>query len=238
VGTLLGAGLLALSLNLRTVFLLASIPGFFALATLFVVPEERRAPKPVKSLGTSSDVPMPSALWRYLAVLFVFSAANSSDAFLILKAREVGAAPAVAPLIWLVLNGVKALFGTYGGALSDKLGRLRVLALGWVIYGVMYAAIGRVSSLPLLAVTVAVYGLYGALTEGADRALVADLAPQGARGRAFGLFNAVNGLGLLTAGLIFGRLWDTHGSALAFSVAGAQALVAAALLVMVRPQAR
>lgn len=239
VGTLLGSGLLALSLHLRTVFLLASIPGFLALATLFAVPEEQRTPRPVKhGEAHPADVPLPGSLWRFLFVLFVFSAANSSDAFLILRARQVGASAAVAPLIWLVLNGVKASLGTYGGALSDRLGRMRILALGWLVYGVMYTVIGRVTTLPQLVLAVAAYGVYGALTEGADRALIADLAPQAARGRAFGLFNAVSGLGLLTAGLVFGRLWDTHGSAVAFTVGGVQALVAALLLLVVRPPRR
>lgn len=239
VGTLLGAGLLALSFHLRTVFLLASIPGFVALATLFFVPEERRTPLPAKPRDAAhAALPLPGSLWRFLGVLFVFSAANSSDAFLILRARQLGASEALAPLIWLVLNGVKAALGTHGGMLSDRLGRLRILALGWVIYGVMYAVIGHVHSVVALFGAVAAYGLYGALTEGADRALIADLAPEGARGRAFGLFNAVTGLGLLAAGLVFGRLWDTHGSAVAYTLGGAQALVAAVLLLVVRPSRR
>ena len=136
-----------------------------------------------------------------------------------------------------VLNGVKAIFGTYGGALSDRFGRVKLLCAGWVLYAIMYATIGQLRSVPLVFAAVAVYGLYGALTEGADRALVADLVPAAVRGRAFGLFNAVNGLGLLAAGLLFGELWDRFGSGTAFTVAAAQALVAAALLPAMRLRA-
>jgi len=235
IGTLLGAGLLALSLDLRTVFWLAGIPGLFALATLIFVPEQQRAPREGPKAATITPANLPPALWRYLAVFFVFCAANSSDAFLILKVREVGASRALAPILWMVLNGVKASFGTWGGALSDKLGRLRVLAFGWLLYGVMYAVIGQMKSVVAVFGAVAVYGLYGAFAEGADRAFVADLAPGASRGRAFGIFNAVNGLGLLAAGLVFGRIWDRFGSTAAFTVAGAQAVLAAGLLVVVRP---
>ena len=235
IGTLLGAGLLALSLDLRTVFWLAGIPGVLALGTLVFVPEVQRAPRDGPKSVATGPANLSPALWRYLAVFFVFCAANSSDAFLILKVREVGASRALAPLLWMVLNGVKAGFGTWGGALSDKLGRLRVLSAGWLLYGVMYAVIGHMKSVLAVFIAVAVYGLYGALAEGADRALVADLAPKAARGRAFGIFNAVNGLGLLAAGLIFGHIWDSHGSTMAFSIAGAQAVFAAGLLAVVRP---
>lgn len=234
VGTLLGAGLLALAFDLRRVFLIASIPGFLALATLFVVPEVKAAPLPERAESEVVEARLPRALWRYLGVLFVFTAANASDAFLILKAREVGASKALAPLLWLVLHVVKASLGTLGGALSDRLGRARVLVAGWVVYGICYGLLGQVRSVGAVFVVTAVYGLYGALTDGAEKAMVADLAPTLARGRAFGVYNALNGIGLLVAGLVFGLLWDHVGSRAAFTVAGVQALVAAVLLAVVK----
>jgi MFS family permease len=234
VGTLLGAGLLALAFDLRKVFLIASIPGFLALATLFAVPEVKAVPLPQDSQPEVVAARLPAALWRYLAVLFVFTAANASDAFLILKAREVGASKVLAPLLWLVLHLVKASLGTLGGSLSDRLGRARVLVAGWVVYGVCYALLGQLHSVVTVFAVTAVYGLYGALTDGAEKAMVADLAPRSSRGRAFGVYNALNGVGLLVAGLVFGLLWDHAGSRVAFTVAGVQALVAALLLGLVK----
>jgi MFS family permease len=248
LGTLLGAGLLWLALDLRTVFALAAIPGLLSVLVLALVPEPSdsatgaSSSKEPTSTPANESVSMPSALWRYLAVLFVFTLANSSDAFLILKVREVSGSGAkstvLAPLLWLVLHTMKALLGTFGGALSDKLSRLKMLAAGWACYGVSYAAMGEVKTVPGVFLVASCYALYSALAEGAERAQVADLAPSGARGRAFGWYNLVNGIGLLGAGVLFGQLWDHSGSRTAFRTAGALALIAALLLLLVRPPAR
>jgi MFS family permease len=238
VGTLLGAGLLALQLDLRTVFWIASVPGLLAVAVLALVPEPER-PAVAKPMPGPTPTPaqLPSALWRYLGVQFFFTAANSSDAFLILKAREVGASRAVAPLLWLVLHLVKAGLGTAGGALSDHFSRVKLLVAGWTCYGLAYALMGQQHTVLGVFAVAAFYGTYSGLAEGAEKAQVADLAPTGARGRAFGIYNMVNGLGVLAAGLIFGALWDHFGSTVAFRVAGAQALLAALLLMVARVSA-
>jgi MFS family permease len=239
VGTLLGAALLALKLDLRTVFALAGLPGLISLVVLALVPEPVAPTKPASVVHVHAPpVALPPALYRYLAVLFVFTAANSSDAFLILKVREVGASAALAPLLWLVLHVVKAALGTLGGALSDRVSRIKMLGAGWVCYGICYALMGQARSVLQVFCIAAAYGLYSGLAEGAEKAQVADLAPREAQGRAFGLYNMVNGAGLLVAGLLFGQLWDRWGSPVAFSAAGAMALVAAALLPLVRPPRR
>jgi MFS family permease len=231
LGTVLGSFLLYPHINLRQVFVIASLPGFAALAVLAATREPMRVSTPEKSKAAGSG-PLPSVLYRYLAILFVFTAANSSDAFLILKVRQAGASQVVAPLLWLALNGVKSLLGTLGGGLSDRLGRVALLASGWVIYAVSYAAFSVTHSVLAIFGVTAFYGLYGALAQGAERALVADLCPRESHGAAFGAYYLVNGLGLLTAGLLFGQLWDRHGSADAFRSSAVLAGVATVTLVL------
>jgi MFS family permease len=157
-------------------------------------------------------------------VLAVFTLGNSSDAFLLLRAQEAGVALAFIPLLWAFHHLVKAATSTWGGTLSDRWGRRRAILAGWALYGLAYAGFALVRS-PLQVVSLfGVYGLFHALTEGPERALVADLTGSEGRGRAFGLFHAVTGAMLLPASLLTGVLWQTWGAATAL---GAGALIAA-----------
>jgi MFS family permease len=230
-GALLGTALLSLGLGYRTIFWIASIPGALSLVALALV---REPPREVPKRQAAQRGPLPTALKKYFAVLFVFTLAGSSDTFLILKAREVGASATFAPMLWLGLHIVKAAVSTWGGTLSDRLGRVRTIVAGWVIYGVCYVVMGQMQTLTGVFIVTLVYGIYTGLTEGAEKAYVADLAPETARGTAFGFYNAVNGLGLLAAGLLFGWLWDGWNSQVAFSAAGLLALLAALLLTVLR----
>jgi MFS family permease len=160
----------------------------------------------------------------------LFTLGNSSDAFLLLRAQQVGIGVAALPLLWAARHLLEALTATWGGALSDRLGRRRVIALGWGLYALVYAGFG-LAARPLEVVGLFLgYAFKGALTEGAERALVADLAPEAARGRAFGLYHAVTGVTLLPASLLAGLLYERHGASAAF-LAGALLAGVAALLV-------
>ena len=239
LGTLLGAGVLwalgtgarATTAQLRTVFLWAAIPGVLALVALALTREPPRAAPPAAPQAPAS--PLPPALRRALLPVVLFSLANATDAFILVKLARLGAAPVLAPLLWLALHVVKASTATAGGRLADRSGRRNALALGWTVYGVLWAAVGLVESVPLLFVLSAAYGTSHGLVEGAERALVADLGGRG-KGKAFGVYNALAGLGALGASTAFGAAWDRFGDALAFAASGALALVAAgALLVLV-----
>jgi len=243
LGTLLGAGVLwalgagarATTAQLRTVFLWAAIPGVLALVALALTREPPRAAPPAAPQAPAS--PLPPALRRALLPVVLFSLANATDAFILVKLARLGAAPVLAPLLWLALHVVKASTATAGGRLADRSGRRNALALGWTVYGVLWAAVGLVESVPLLFVLSAAYGTSHGLVEGAERALVADLGGRG-KGKAFGVYNALAGLGALAASTAFGAAWDRFGDALAFAASGALALVAAGALLALVPAPR
>jgi MFS family permease len=120
-----------------------------------------------------------------------------------------------------------------GGSWSDRIGRRTVITIGWLVYAVVYAGFALSTTLPALLGWFLLYGFYFGFSEGTEKALVADLAPVDRRGTAFGIYNAVTGLGALAASIIFGFLWSTAGTAVAFGVGSGIALLATALLFVV-----
>ena len=244
VGTLLGASLLWIlgategatpenAARMRTAFLWAAVPGAFALLALVLTaePPRERAPAPVRGAAAA----MPPLLRRALVALTLFSCANATDAFLLVMASRLGASPALAPLLWLVLHLVKASTATAGGRLADAYGRRNALVLGWCVYAVLWSAIGFAASLPVLFVLTAMYGTTHGLVEGAERALVAELAAEGRKGTAFGAYNMAMGLSALAASTAFGAVLDRYGSVAAFAGSGAFALIAAVALLALVP---
>lgn len=229
VGPLLAFVLLQWAhLDLRQVFLLTIIPG--ALAILALVLGVREVPRTILSSSSKRfdpNVRLSRRFWTYLVVLFVFTLGNSTDAFLLLRAADLGVAPALVPILWAMLHVVKALSSTPGGALSDRLGRKPLVVAGWLVYAVVYFLLGRAGDEWQVWALFAVYGVYFGLTEGVEKALVADLVPADRRGTAFGWYNLAIGLGALPASLIFGAIWDRWGAAVAFTYGAAMALVAA-----------
>src|SRR5262249_40234121 len=140
------------------------------------------------------------------------------------------------PLIWAALHVVKATVAVVGGSWSDRVGRRGVIALGWLVYAIVYAGFAVSTRLAPLVAWFLIYGFYFGLSEGTEKALVADLAPPAQRGFAFGIYNAVQGLGALAASVLFGLIWRAYGAAAAFGVGAALALAATALLfAAVRP---
>jgi MFS family permease len=237
VGPLAATALLAAGVGLRSVFLLAAIPGALAMAALvFGVREPPPPPPPARTVAGLTARARGATLARYLGAVALFGLGNSSDAFLLLRAQQLGVAVKWIPMLWMAHNGTKAALSTWGGALSDRVGRRRVIAAGWALYAVTYLAFGLATQAWQMWALFVVYGVYYALTEGTQRALVADLAPGWARGSAFGWYNAVVGVVALPASLGFGALADRFGAPVPFTVA---ALLAAAaslwLALLVRP---
>ena len=172
--------------DLRVVFALAAIPAALAVATLVLgVREEPRRPSPRpadEAPPSTGSAPLEPALGRYLGVLALFTLGNSSDAFLLLRAQETGVALAAIPALWALHHLVKSAASTWGGALSDRVGRRRVILAGWGVYALAYAGFAVAGSPLAIVALFAFYGLFHALTEGAERALVADLAGEATRG--------------------------------------------------------
>jgi len=234
-GPLVAAGALALGAELRLVFALAAIPAAASLVVLVAGVRESPRQPAARSFAPSRS-PLGRPLVRYLVAVGVFSLGNSSDAFLLLRAQHAGVPVATLPLLWAAHHLVKSAGATWGGSLSDRLGRRRLIGLGWSLYAVVYAGFGFATRpLEIWALFLA-YALHEALTEGAERALVADLAAPGERGRAFGLFHAGSGATLLPASLLAGWLYETSGAGAAF-LAGAL-LAALAVGVLAAPGGR
>lgn len=232
-GPLLASAALAMGAELRVVIALAAIPGVLSLAVLVFGVRETTTPS--VPLATGDEGPTTSAFRRYLAVLALFTLGNSSDAFLLLRAQQTGIGLTALPLLWAFHHAVKALTSTWGGALSDRLGRRRAIAAGWGVYALSYLGFAWAGS-PLHAwLLFALYGLFHALTEGPERALVADLAAR-ARGRAFGLYHAITGVMLLPASLLTGAIWQAWGAPVALGAGAALAGLAAAALLALVPE--
>jgi MFS family permease len=171
-------------------------------------------------------------------VLAAFTLGNSSDAFLLLRAQEAGVGIAAIPLLWTFHHLVKAAGSTAGGSLSDRVGRKATIAAGWAVYAATYAGFALASSAWQVWALFGVYGLYHALCDGPERALVADLSGPGTRGRAFGLYHAVTGALLLPASLVTGVLWQSLGAAAALAWGAALASAAALGLAVAVPEPR
>jgi len=225
--------------SLRTVFWLAAIPG--AIAVIVAIAGIREIERHAEPSGTHVELQrhMGGRFWAFLVVIFIFTMGNSTDAFLLLRAKELGVPVALAPILWALLNGVKSISNIPGGALSDRVGRRPTLIAGWVVYALVYFLFARASHTWHAWALFAGYGIYFGLTEGAQLALVADVVPKDRRGVAYGWYYLAIGIGSLPASILFGLLWDRFGSPVAFSVgAGLSLLAAVALLVLPGPQRR
>ncbi len=186
----------------------------------------------VRSSGVAQDFSpaIGSQFHRYLGVVLLFSLGNSTDAFLLLRLGDIGVGAAWIPIAWAALHVVKAGVSPIGGHLSDRLSRRGVIVTGWLVYAAVYAGFAVATSKPALLTLFLAYGIYYGLTEGVEKAVVADLAPSEARGTAFGAYHAVIGIGALAASLLFGLIWKVAGAPAAFGVGAALALLSAALL--------
>lgn len=238
VGPILASLALVATGDLRIVFALAALPGALAVAALVLGVREEGRPAAPPPTALPAGGPLEPGLARYLGVLAVFTLGNSSDAFLLLRAQEAGIALAAIPALWALHHLVKAGASTWAGALSDRVERRLVILLGWGVYALAYAGFALASSPLAVALLFAFYGLFHALSEGAERALVADLAAEATRGRAFGLFHAVTGMALLPASLLTGALWQRFGAAAALGTGAALAAAAALGLLLLVPPGR
>jgi MFS family permease len=182
------------------------------------------------SLNPKSVDSLPPTFMSFMVVMSVFTLGNSTDAFLLLRLTEAAGSATYIPLMWAALHVVKSGMSAVGGRWSDRIGRRKVIAAGWLVYAAVYAGFAFASSVAALLLWFLVYGLYFGLTEGTEKAFVADLAPASRRGYAFGVLTAVQGLGSLAASVLFGVLWTVAGPIVAFGAGAGLALIATVLL--------
>jgi MFS family permease len=230
------------AIPLRTVFFWAAVPGALTVLVLVVFVRERTATAEPRTNAESKPIgtyqALGSSFWRYLVVLLVFTLGNSSDAFLLLRASQVGVPTAMVPILWAAFNLVKSVANTPGGSLSDRVGRKPLIVAGWLVYAVVYLLFGHATAQWHVWGLFLVYGLYFGLTEGVEKAMVADLVPASRRGTAFGWYNFAIGLGALPASLMFGLVWDRVSPVAAFTLGAALAILASVGLATLVPRAR
>jgi MFS family permease len=233
VGPLVAALLLKTVLSdERQVFLLAFVPGVLAVVLLVLRVRETSAAEQVAAVPErTAGGRLPRGFWIATSIFVLFTFANSTDAFLLLRARDCGVPIWQLPLLWAFFNGVKAALGVPGGALADRIGHVHAVAWGWGVYAAAYVGFAYVSQTKWVWALFAGYALFFALSEGAERALVAALVGGRLRGRAFGVFHGSIGAAALPSSILFGIWWKAFGPRVAFLIGAA--LAAAALVVLV-----
>jgi len=236
-----------LGMPVRHVFWVAAIPGALAVMVAIAFVREQRVPPVAAPIVDASIVaaPMtpavtsgpgaalPRSFWLTMLPILVFTLGNSTDAFLLLRASQLGVPTALIPLVWVLLHLVKSASSTPAGALSDRVGRRPLIVAGWVLYAAVYAGFSLAADAWHAWALFGVYGVVFGLTEGAEKALVADLVPARRRGTAFGWYQATVGVAALPASIAFGVVWDRYGSPAAFTMGAALAIAAAVIMSLV-----
>ena len=219
--------------QLRALFLLAAIPGVVVVALVAIGLRERpittRAGKELRW----TLAPFDRGYRVYLVALVVFTLGNSSDAFLLARMRELGISDTFIPLVWGTFHIVKSGGSLLAGRAVDRLGPRPLIFVGWIIYAAIYLAFSQATTAAAGCVFFLVYGVFYALTEPAERTLVASLVGPDRLGLAYGWFNLAIGVAALPANLLFGWLYQEHGAAAAFSWSAALALAAVVILAAV-----
>jgi MFS family permease len=232
LGPLIATLLLGLGVELRTVFLAAIVPGLLSVACVSLVREP-----PGATLATVQDAPvsrnaLTPELRSYLAIVGFFCLSNSSDVFLLLRARELGVPAAEVALLWAACNTMKLISSYLGGNWSDRFGRTRVIVAGWLVYAATYLGFGFAENAAQVWALFAVYGVFFGLTEPAEKALIRDLTSVEVRGRAYGAYNFMIGVAAVPAGLLTGWLWQRWSPRVALGTGAAVALVSSLALLV------
>jgi MFS family permease len=220
----------------RRVFLASAIPAALSLVVLLaLVRAPRTSPaRRVRALHLEFRA-LPAPAKRFLIADGVFQLGNSSLAFVFLRARAGGLAPAAIPLVYLLYNVVYAALALPAGMVADRRGRRPLLLAAYLLYAAAYAALAWSAAPLVVGAAMLVYGVHSALLEVSQRSLLADLVDAEARGTAYGIHHTVVGLALLPASVLAGWLWDLRGAAVTFGVGAALALVAAGLFAALLP---
>jgi MFS family permease len=217
--------------NLHMVFLLAFIPAFIAVLILIFFLKEKPPVSTTSEEKKIAGLHLSKNFKMFILVIAVFTLGNSSDAFLLLRAKELGLKVTLIPILWLVYNLAGSLTATPLGSLSDKIGRKKTVVLGFLFYSVVYWGFAFTNTQILLWFLMALYGCYYGLSEGVLRAYVADLVEDSSvLATVYGIYNTVVGIFIFPASFIMGILWQNFNSTVAFSFGASLALVSAIAL--------
>ncbi len=221
--------------SFRLVFIVAFAPALAGVALLALVRERppRAAATPAAAAGWRD---LGAGFYVFLAVSLLFALGNSSDVFLLLRAKDLGLSNSEVVLSYVLFNLVYAVVAMPAGIASDRLGRRGVIGSGFGVFAAVYVGFGLAGGGAAVWPLFAVYGLYMAMTEGVGRALVADFVPSERRATALGLYQGAMGVMVLLSSVIAGALWDTVDASAPFFLGGATALAALALLLVALPR--
>ncbi|HZW82022.1 MAG TPA: MFS transporter [Candidatus Deferrimicrobium sp.] len=214
------------SSDFKRLFWISAVPALLGVVALFFVKQPKVITAQKKTFSLSWSLLDPR-LKGFLILAFFFALGNSSNQFLLLRASKLGASTPLVLLLYLAYNVTYAILSYPAGWLSDRIGRKRVLITGYLMYALVYFGFARVNSVSSLWTWFAFYGFYVAFTEGIEKALLADIAPENLRGTVIGLHAALVGVALLPASFIAGILWDTFSAAAPFYFGGFMGLLAA-----------
>lgn len=244
IGAVIGPGLASLVLlaapgNVRGVMVWSVVPGLLAVSAVGAIvrerPEVRAAKRSGEGRGRWAD--LGTGFRRFVLIMILFTLANASDVFVLLRAQDLGVAVPLVPILWSVFHVSKVACSVPGGLLADRFDPRRVVLAGWVVYAAVYLGFAAASQPWQAWLLMVAYGAFYGLTEGPERALVAGAAPAALRGRAFGAFHTAVGIAALPASLWFGAVWQRWGAGPAFAVGAGVAAIAAALLAAAPPPA-
>jgi len=247
-GPLVALALLA-RCGIRCVFWAAAVPGAMAVLVSWLgIREKRRAAIETSTVSAREDnhpqlpggvktrVSLPASFYLVLVAVTLFSIGNSSDMFLVMRAQNLGIAVKLAPLLGLVFNITYTLGSWPAGWLSDRasrgFSRRGIAAAGYVIFAGVYFVFARATSTRAIWISMAVYGLYYALTQPVLKALVVETVDSSSRGRALGVYFFATSVATLAASLITGELWKIFGASIPFYLSSGMAAASAALLMI------
>ncbi|OAI63396.1 MFS transporter [Ralstonia solanacearum] len=240
LGPLLAVGLMLLWANdFRAVFWVAVVPGLLSVALLAFglrEPAARATTHRANPIRRANLLRLTRAYWWVVAIGAVFTLARFSEAFLVLRARQVGVPLALVPLVMVAMNVVYALAAYPFGKLSDRVSHTGLLALGLAVLIAADLVLGATGHWGAVLAGVALWGVHMGITQGLLATMVADTAPPDLRGTAYGVFNLVSGIAMLAASAVAGWLWDTRGATTTFHAGAVFCGLALLLLAISRPR--
>jgi len=231
IGPICAVILLKFGMSLKNLFAWALLPGIITIFIVFFFVKEKKTEAKSKNIEFKFSS-LSKNFKIYLLILILFTLGNSSDAFLILRAKDAGISTSLIPVLWIVLHFVKMTTSIPGGEWSDRAGRRKVIVSGWIVYALIYLGFGLSTQVFHIWVLFALYGVYFGLTEGVEKAFVSDLVVDSFQGTAFGFYHLAVGITAFPSSVFFGLIWQQFGSLAAFSYGSALAGLASVLLLI------
>ncbi len=222
-----------LPVNYNNIFLIATIPAVIGVLTIiFFIKEPKLKQNSFKEKKPKVSIKnLQKKYYFFLIIIIVFALGNSTDALLLIKTYETGIDKAYIPFIYMIFNTVSVFLAIPIGKLSDRIGREKLIIAGFLVYAFVYLCFGSFNNIKIFLFLFVLYGLYSALVDTSQKAMVSDLVSPELKGTGFGLYHAVIGITLLPASLIAGALYDNISSKAPFYFGASMALLAAGLMI-------